>query len=279
MHGAPFDHPPSRRLWLFSGTGDGPPLAQALLAQGWELRVSVVTPPAARVYPAASQLELRVGPLGGAAQLQAALAAAQGAGRPFRAVIDATHPFAMSVHQELQEGCAQAGVPLLVLQRGETAGPPPAPALEPIWLDNLESLARLELGGERLLLAIGARHLARAVSLCPGAVPHARVLPRPGALQQALAAGLPPERVACLLPGAGPDAGAGAGAVEAALVRQWRIAVILARQSGPPSETLWRQVAAAEGCRLLLLRQPDSRQQVQGHSRAQLLALLAAWGR
>lgn len=275
MHGAPFDHPPGRRLWLFSGTGDGPPLAQALLAQGWELRVSVVTSPAARVYPAASQLELRVGPLGGAAQLQAALAAAQGAGRPFRAVIDATHPFAMRVHRELQEGCAQAGVPLLVLQRGETAGPPPDPALQPTWLDNLEALARLDLGGERLLLAIGARHLARAVSLCPGAVPHARILPRPGALQQALAAGLPPEHVACLLPGAGP----GAGAVEAALVRQWRITVILARQSGPPSETLWRQVAAAEGCRLLLLRQPDSRQQVQGHSRDQLLALLAAWGR
>jgi len=275
MHGAPFDHPPGRRLWLFSGTGDGPPLAQALLAQGWELRVSVVTPSAARVYPAAPQLELRVGPLGGADRLQAALAAAQGAGQPFRAVIDATHPFAMRVHGELQAGCAQAGVPLLVLQRGETAIPPPAPGLQPTWLDTLEALAQLELGGERLLLAIGARHLARAVSLCPGAVPHARVLPRPGALQQALAAGVPPEHVACLLPGAGP----GVGAVEAALVRQWGITVILARQAGPPSETLWRRVAAAEGCRLLLLRQPNSRQQVQGHSRAQLLALLAAWGR
>ena len=271
MHGAPFHQPPSRRLWVFSGTGDGPPLAQALLAQGWELRVSVVTPQAARAYAAAPELEIQVGPLGGAVRLQAALAAAEAAGRPFRAVIDATHPFAVRVHGELQAGCAQAGVPLLVLQRGETPSPDPALAPAATWLADLATLAQLDLRGERLLLAIGARHLAQAVSLCPEAVPHARVLPRPGALQQALAAGLAPERLACLQPGG--------GAVEAALVRRWRIGVILARQSGPPSETLWRQVAAAEGCRLLLLRQPNSRAAALARSPAQLLDLLAAWRR
>ncbi len=271
MHGAPFDQPPSRRLWLFSGTGDGPPLAQALLAQGWELRVSVVTPQAARVYTAAPELEIQVGPLGGAARLQRALVAAKVAGRPFRAVIDATHPFAVRVHGELQTGCAQAGVPLLVLQRGETPSLEPALASSATGLAELAALAQLDLRGERLLLAIGARHLAQAVSLCPGAEPHARILPRPGALQQALAAGLAPERLACLQPGS--------GAVEAALVRRWRIGVILARQSGPPSETLWRQVAAAEGCRLLLLRQPDSRAAALARSPAQLLDLLAAWRR
>ena len=38
------------RIWLLSGTGEGPPLAAALLRAGWRVDVSVVTPSAARSY-------------------------------------------------------------------------------------------------------------------------------------------------------------------------------------------------------------------------------------
>ena len=39
-----------RRLWLFAGTGEGPPLAEALLSLGWQLRVSVVTAQGGRIH-------------------------------------------------------------------------------------------------------------------------------------------------------------------------------------------------------------------------------------
>lgn len=276
MHGRRSHQPQPRRLWLFSGTGDGPPLARALLAQGWRLRVSVVTAEAARPYPQHRQLQVWVGPLGGSAALVEALRAAALAGEPFTAVIDATHPFAARIHHSLAAGCRQAALPLLALERPAAAALAPLAGLE--WLEQLDALARAGLSGERLLLAIGARHLGAAVAASPGAIHHARLLPRPSALVQALAAGVAPERIACLQPGA-------AGAVETALVRQWRIQAIVARQSGPPTELLWRRVAAATGCRLLLLRQPTAHQDPArpdpaGPIRldaAALLARLAAW--
>lgn len=269
MHSGAGDHHLSRRLWLFSGTGDGPPLVRALLGQGWQLRVSVVTADAARAYHADPRLELRTGALGGSESLRCALEEARHQGRPFRAVVDATHPFARVIHPQLQQGCSQAGVPLLRLDRAETAGPEPPGGVG--WLARLADLAGEDLAGRRLLLAIGARQLATAVAATPGALHHARVLPRPGALQLALGAGLAPQRLACLQP-LGQE-----GAVEAALVRRWRIEAIVARQSGPPTETLWRRVAARLGCRLLLLRRPPPAPGVHAGTHAELVRLLAVW--
>lgn len=277
MHGGPHDHRPPRRLWLFSGTGDGPPLASALLARGWSLRVSVVTAEAGRAYPRHPCLELRVGALGGSEPLRRALDQGHGQGSPFQAVIDATHPFATAIHGQLQTGCQQAAVPLLRLVRDGEAGPEPDGGVR--WLTGLADLASVDLVGARLLLAIGARQLALAVAASPGAVHHARLLPRPEALRQALSAGLAPQHVACLQPlSAGQLRQDGLqSSVEAALVRLWRIDRIVARQSGPPTEALWRGVAAAQGCQLLLVRQPPRPLHQQCGSPAELLALLAAW--
>jgi precorrin-6A/cobalt-precorrin-6A reductase len=274
MHTGPGDHHPAGRLWLFSGTGDGPPLARAVLEQGWQLRVSVVTAEAARAYPAHPRLELQVGALGGSEPLRRTLEVARQQGRPFRAVMDAAHPFAQAIHRQLERACGQAAVPLLRLLRPATAGLEPPDGVH--VLERLADLTAAGLAGRRLLLAIGARQLAEAVAATPGALHHARVLPRPAALQQALRAGLAPERLACLHPLALADS------VESALVRRWRIEAIVARQSGPPTEPLWRRVAAGQGCRLLLLRQPPPplngrATALRMGTQAELVQLLAAW--
>jgi precorrin-6A/cobalt-precorrin-6A reductase len=280
-------HQPAGRLWLFGGTGDGPPLAEQLLGLGWQLRVSVVTAAAGRAYPLHPALELRVGALGSAAALSRELQEARRQGRPFRAVVDATHPFASRIHGELERGSAAAGVPLRRLEREPLALPPgppgalgsggPAEAGRVRELADLAGLAAVPLAGTRLLLAIGSRHLALALRHSPGALHHARVLPEPAALRQALAAGLAPERLAVLHPRHVRDRAP--GAVEAALVRRWRIEAILARASGPPMELLWRRIAAAQGCRLLLLQRPRPALTSPGLSRAELLRTLAAWAR
>ena len=278
MHCGPADHQPARRLWLFCGTGDGPPLVGALLGQGWRLRVSVVTSQAASAYPDHPRLELQVGALGSSEALRQGLEESRQGGSGFQAVVDATHPFASTIHQQLQLGCAQAGVSLLRLVRDQPGAPAPPDGCR--LLNGVDDLAALPLAGARLLLAIGARELPGAVAASSGAMHHARLLPRPGALQQALAAGLAPERVACLHP-LSRDPGDGTaleGCVEAALVRRWQIEWIVARQSGPPTETLWRRVAALQGCQLLLLCQPPIAPHLRCGTRAQLVALLATWG-
>ena len=253
----------SRRLWLVAGTGEGPELAERLLALGWQLTVSVVSASAALAYRPHPALSLRIGALAGEAAVEAELAAAASSGDPYAVVVDASHPFACQVSRQLVAGCARRGQRLLRLQRPTLEGPA-------TLLPALEDLRAVPLAGRHLLLAIGARQLAAAVSLSPGALHHARLLPNASSLQQAMAAGLAGERVACLRPGS-------ALAVERALVRRWRISTVLARQSGGFTEQLWRRICRQEGLSLLLLCRPQELAGVESLDAAALLATLAAW--
>ena len=261
MHG-PAMHQDSRRLWVVAGTGEGPVLAEGALALGWELTVSVVSAAAALAFQPHPRLTLRVGALAGEAGVAAELAAAAASGRPYAAVVDATHPFARAVSRQLAAVCGRQRLRLLRLLRPSLEGPATR-------LGGLEALAGVPLAGQSLLLAIGARQLAAAVACSPGARHHARLLPSAGALQQALAAGLAPERLACLRPGS-------ALAVERALVRRWRITAVLARQSGGPTEQLWRRICDDGGLQLLLLARPPEPDGVEGYPLAALLEALAA---
>jgi precorrin-6A/cobalt-precorrin-6A reductase len=250
---------------MFAGTGEGPALAGRLQALGWRLRISVVEPGAARAYGGLPDLEIRVGRLGGAEALRTALDRAAALGDPFALVVDATHPFAERIQASLAQG-SRAGRPPLVRRAREPCLPGPAASLLP----DLDGLAALDLRGSRLLLAIGARQLGAAVARSRGALHHARLLPTAFGLQQAMAAGLPPQRVACLRPTT-------AGAIEAALLRRWGIELILARQSGGEPERGWHRIAHRQGCRLLLLQRPAARSDVPQLTLAELLQRLAGW--
>lgn len=236
-------------MWILAGTGEGPALAGPLLQQGWGLRVSVVSEAAALAYRPLAQdwppaaLQLLVGPLDGQAGIGAQLQRFDQAGDRLAAVVDATHPFAIRISHDLAQVCRQWRLPLLRL--GRALLPQDGASL----LADLDALTAVDLRGQRLLLALGSRQLTRARACSPGALHHARVLPNPTALQLALAAGLAPERLACLRP-------APSFAVEEALLRHWGIEVILCRQSGGFTEAGWRRMATAAGCRLLLLARP-----------------------
>lgn len=277
------------RLWLIAGTGEGPRLARQLLERGWQLEVSVVTAAASLAYPAHRHLRLLVGALAGGEAIRQRLTMAAAAGQPYAAVVDASHPFARQISAQLAEALGQQKQQRQLAQgqledrpTGQLPARPLLLRLERPLLSNpsdrlladLEALAphRLaphSLAGRRLLLAIGARQLGRAVALSHGALHHARLLPTAEALQRAMAAGIAPERLACLRPGGGGEA-----ALLAALLRRWRIDVILCRQSGGITETLWRQLAACQGCELLLLRRPADPAGVTGLAEAELLSKL-----
>ena len=257
------------RLWLIAGTGEGPPLAASLLARGWRLRVSVVSALAARAYAPHDGLELAVGALGangGEASIRVLVQQLQQARRQgdgFRWVVDASHPFAVRITAALVAACARCDQALLRLVRAQL------PLAQAELLPDLAALGSRLDRAEPLLLAIGARQLAAAIHSCPTALHHARVLPSPAALQQALAAGLPPARLACLRPGP-TDA-----AILAALCRRWRIRSVLCRQSGGAGEASWHRLCQELGLRLLLLRRPAEPAGLEGWAFEPLLARLS----
>ena len=274
------------RLWLIAGTGEGPRLASQLLKRGWRLEVSVVSEAASLAYRAHRRQRLLVGALAGSEAIRQRLAAAALEGQPYAAVVDASHPFASQISHQLAEALQQQKGQQQMGQKQQQiadrpSGPQPAQPLllrlvRPLLsspadrlLVNLKALAHQRLAGQRLLLAIGARQLAEAVALRPGALHHARLLPNPEALQRAMAAGIAPQRLAPLRPG-----GSGEAALLAALLSRWRIDAILCRQSGGITETLWRQLAASQGCELLLLQRPTDPAGLLGLAEAELLAQL-----
>ena len=233
------------RIWILSGTGEGPPLTRSLLARGWRVQVSVVTDAAALAYWGLPVDQIRIGALDG----QAAMAAVLQEDGPFRWVVDATHPFATRVTRDLSEVCARVGQPLLRLER-----PQPSNGAADL-LDHPDGLKLHDLRGRRLLIALGARHLAAAVAAgqAAGAEVFARVLPSTDSLRLARAVGLPADRLAVVRPLQGPSP----GALERALCRRWTISDVLCRQSGGETETLWRTVSSEQDLKLWLLRRPQ----------------------
>lgn len=231
------------RLWLIAGTGEGPRLARRFLEKGWRLRVSVVTHSASQPYGEDPRVEILVGELAGAEAVRTALEEAQQQGDPFQWLIDASHPFAARITATANAATWNRPERLLRLHRPVLVAP------QAIGLGHMGELASHLSGGERLLLAIGSRHLKEAVRQGRGCRLHSRVLPHPKALRQALEAGLAPSRIACLRP-------TNDGAVEKALCHLWRIDTVLCRQSGGVSEALWLRIASELELRVLQLQRP-----------------------
>ena len=249
-----------QRIWLLSGTGEGPPLAAELLSRGWQLRVSVVSSAAARAYPQHPALELHVGALGDQDAVQRTLSQ-----WPCRWVVDAAHPFAKSIHPAIAKACRALNQPWLRLQR------PMLASHHATLLPRLEALADLPLEHDSLLLALGSRQLALALGYSRAREHAVRLLPSASALGQALQLGLPAERIACLRPQTNLTL---EGSVEAGLCRRWGITAVLARQSGGPPERQWHQICQAMGLKLLLLARPEP----LDPSALEMLPLLARLG-
>ena len=233
-----------RRVLLLAGTGEGPRLVRELSRRDWRVRVSVVTPSAAKAFAGLPLEGISVGALQGVGGITAALRQAG----PFAWVVDATHPFASEISQSLVNACAAVDQPLLRYER----------RLDPLGAASLvadaEALASQSLQGQRLLLAIGGRHLpaiAAAVRRA-GATPYGRALPSPDGLRAALRAGLPLDHLAVVRPLQGEVQ----GAIERGLCRRWGIDVVLCRQSGGVTERLWHELTTELDLSLVLLRRP-----------------------
>ena len=77
--------------------------------------------------------------------------------------------------------------------------------------------------------------------------------------------------MACLRPSAGLGGASYTAGIEEALVRQWGITTVLARQSGGVTEACWRDVAQRLSLTLLLLQRPAEPEGVPALGQADLL--------
>ena len=249
-------------VWLLAGTGDGPHLAEVLISEGWHVHVSVVGATAVSPYRGMDVDGIHVGALGGSQGISQWLQTI-----PVDWVVDATHPFALRISDQLNQACKGSGQGLVRFER------PMEGSGKAVVLGSMADLADQSLSGRRLLLALGARQLVEAAKVArdAGATVFARVLPSPISLIQGAAAGVPPEHLAVVRPLQGPQP----GALEAAICRGWAITDVVCRQSGGATEALWASLSMEMGFELWLLRRPSPIAEVPVvHNVSQLLAHL-----
>lgn len=217
---------------LLGGTTEASQLAQALARAGVPATFSYAGRTA---QPIAQPLPTRVGGFGGPEGLADFLRQQR-----ITHVIDATHPFAAQMSRHAVEACAQAGVPLLALQR-----PPWRPGPSDHWhsVPDLDAaLHALPTTPSRVFLAIGRQHVQPFLQRTP----HWYLL-------RVVEPGLevPPQRGAVVVQ-RGPYTVEG----DLSLLRAHRIEWVVAKNSGGHGGQAKLLAARALGLPVLLIERP-----------------------
>ena len=230
-------------VWVFSGTSDGNTLAQAVAEAGHSVTVSAATEygreQALESHPG---LRVRAGRMGvEARRLELRRTGA-------RAIVDATHPFAVEISQQLMGLAQELSLPYLRYERPGTPVDPRAV----ICSDIHDAARRAAAIGGRVFLATGSKDLpvflqGAGAEACEW---FARVTPDPASLQRALALGIPRARICAMQ---GPFS----REVNEALWRTWGITCVITKESGAAGgfpEKL--EAAAALGIPILVVQRP-----------------------
>src|SRR5919109_5177436 len=219
-------------ILLLSGTSEGRVLGARLRAEGLPFVASVTTPEARRLFagvdPAPEVLVTRFSSDSLAAFLQQ---------RRVSAVLDATHPFAQHISEKAIQAAAQARVPYVRYERPASGFA--AESGEIITVPTIEAAATVCLEqGTRIFLTTGAKTLHTFREVIGRKLLMVRILPTVASLSQALDAGLPPAQILALR---GPFS----QALERALLRQYRIDLVVTKDSGAAGGLETKLTAAA----------------------------------
>ncbi|NEP16927.1 MAG: cobalt-precorrin-6A reductase [Leptolyngbya sp. SIO4C1] len=236
-----------QQVWLIGGTRESAVLARAIAAIPASCVITVTTAAAAALYPEVEPLTLWVGRLRPETLDQFLQQQRIGA------ILDASHPFAVTISQLAIAAAVKHQLPYLRYER---------PAVADELADSssrsartVESYAALfeqaGLLGQRALLTIGYRALAQFRPYQTKATLFARILPSAVALEAALAAGFSPARLIAIRPPLSL-------ALERALWQQWQISTVVAKASGSAGgEAIKRQLATELNVQLWLIRRPE----------------------
>jgi precorrin-6A/cobalt-precorrin-6A reductase len=226
---------------ILGGTAEARELAAGLAASG----ISVISSLAGRVSsPRLPEGEVRIGGFGGPQGLAAWLTEHR-----IDAVVDATHPFAERISASTVEACASSGVPLLRLER---PGWHERPGDRWTWVDDLTGAAAAvpDLGG-RAFLTTGRQGLAAFADVADVWF-----------LIRCVEAPEPPlPRSYELLLDRGPYTLTGEGA----LIDQYRVDLLVTKDSGGDHTVAKLDAARERGLPVIIVRRP-ARPDVKGVS-------------
>jgi len=208
---------PQGAAWVFSGTSDGNALA-GTLADRFPVVVSTATDHGGALAAGGNaRLTVWAGRRGVEARRQALVASGA------RVLVDATHPYATLMSEQLVGLARELRIPYLRYERASDYAP-----ADGVWRATPQLAAQTAIAsGQRIFLATGSKDLATYLQ-APGAQDKAwflRLTADPELIERALALGVPRERICAMQ---GPFS----SAFNEALWRDWRIDCVVTKDSG-----------------------------------------------
>lgn len=247
---------------IFGGTTEGRTVAERLLDEGLPCTVCVATQYGEEVLQPHPLMTVHTGRLDRVGMTQMMLEGC------FSCVIDATHPHAQLVSQEIRSACEQTGIPYLRLQRedaGVTGGDTRAEDAESkdqtcIYVNDVEEAAAfLSSVPGRILVTTGSKELARFTRALgdPSRVT-ARVLPAQESLNACTEAGLAGKQIFAMQGPFGTE-------MNCALIRHAQASWLLTKETGAAGGYP-EKIDAAQKCgiRAVVIRTPSTENESRG---------------
>lgn len=241
------------KLCIFAGTTEGRVLAEGLSEQPLSVTVCVATEYGETLLPKAENLTVHTGRMD-RGEMEAFFRR-----EDFALVVDATHPYAEQVTENIEAACVSSGTEYLRLLR-EAGGA----AEDGVYVESPQAAADY-LAGTRgnILLTTGSKELSFFAGLADRV--YARVLPMEDSLRLCREAGIPSKRILAMQ---GPFS----REMNETMLSLTQAAYLVTKDSGAAGGFQEKAAAArARGCRLVIIGRPK---QKAGRSYEETLALL-----
>ncbi|MDP9108866.1 MAG: precorrin-3B C(17)-methyltransferase [Pseudomonadota bacterium] len=220
------DSLPNDAVWVFSGTGDGNQLAARIVTACAASGVPVVVS-SATAYGRERAMQDCPGAVVWAGQHGVEARRQALARHRARALVDATHPYADLISQQLIGLASELALPYLRYERPSALSNSAVPDDVELCATAQEAAQRAIARGSRIFLATGSKQLATFLQ-APGATQKTwfvRITPEPDALQRALDLGIARERI-CVMQGPFSER------FNRALWEDWQIDCVVTKDGG-----------------------------------------------
>jgi precorrin-6A/cobalt-precorrin-6A reductase len=234
-------------VWILSGTSDGPEIANRLLELNYSVFVSVLTYKAGQAYIENPKLHIITGKLNNKDQIINFIEKNQ-----IKCVVDATHPFAVIISENLKNACEEINMPLLLFERKSLI----KNTNNFFYINDLKDINKVDLENKNVLLAIGSRFLNDTANYyinCKANV-FTRVLPTYESITKAFGSSIRNSNIAILEPSKSEKL-----ILEKKLCDFWEIDYVLCRESGSYSQKNWESIISGSKMKLFLVKRPKLR--------------------
>lgn len=235
--------PKDRSVWVFSGTRDGNQLAAELVALGVPVVVSTATEYGGRLASKCnSDLQVISGSLGVDTRRELLRSGS-------KLIIDATHPFATKISEQLIGFSAELGIPYLRYERPSDVNIEGAV----VCSDYSHAAHQAVLTGSRIFLATGSRHLALFLNTVGARDKEwfVRLAPDLESISKAVSLGIPQANI-CAMQGPFSQE------FNEALWRQWKIDCLVTKETGTVGGLLEKLEAARRlAIPVIVIRRPS----------------------